>query len=217
MRSSPTDSIRDQILRAASVACLLAACGNHEPPPASRPVDAAAAPAAEVKPDAGRSDHLGMMERHALWKAKKEADAKLAEQLAAEERAGLIKFDRARLPKHAALLAFTKKTRAQLDAAAAKAKGQPNGAAQLEKLVASQHKAIVAQGKMLAAMDPKGGQSNIANDHDVTLQLLSNDYPAALVASLKGDDKPLADVRTELDKRQAKIEAWLAEIKKAKK
>ena len=155
-----------------------------------------------------------MMERHAIWKAKRDADAKLAAELAAQEQARLLKFDRAKLPKHVALLAFVKKTRAQLDAAATKLKGKPDAAAQLEKLVASQRKAIVAQGKTLAAIDPKGGSSNITNDHDQSLQLLANDYPAAIEAAWKGDEKPLADARAELDKRQAKIEGWLAELKK---
>ena len=49
------------------------------------------------------------------------------------------------------------------------------------------------------------------------LNYLANDYPAALAASLTGDDKPLGEVRADMDKRQAKIESYLAEIKQAKK
>lgn len=183
-------------------------------PPSPAPIRLADAGPAT---DGGRADaRLGMMERHAIWKAKKEADAKLAAELAAQERARLIKFDRSKLPRHTALLTFTRKTRAQLDAAAAKLEGKPGAAAQLQKLVLSQRKAIAAQAKALEAIDPKGGNSNITNDHDTTLQLLAADYPTALGASLEGDPKPLADVRAELDRRQAKIEAWLAEVKKAR-
>jgi hypothetical protein len=188
------------------------ACTTREPPPPP-PADAAPAPApadASAKGDA----RLSMMERHAIWKAKKEADAKLAAELAAQEQARLIKFDRARAAKHAALLAFVKKTRAQLDAAATKLRGKPTASAEIEKLQAAQRKAITAQAKMLAALDPKGGNSNITTDHDMNLNFLANEYPAAIVASFGGDEKPLAAVRAEMDKRQQKIESWLAQIKK---
>ncbi|HXU80267.1 MAG TPA: hypothetical protein VN914_02645 [Polyangia bacterium] len=198
---------------------VLLACGPEAPPPVQKqpappPVPVDARPPA----DGGGADaRLGMMERHALWKAKKEADAKLAAELAAQEQARLIKFDRARLPQHLAFVAFVKKARAQLDAAAAKAKGKPAGRAQIEKVVAAQRKGIEAQGKALAKLDPKGGNSNITTDHDMSLQLLANDYPAALVGALGGDEKPLADARAELDKRQQKIASWLVEVKKAKR
>jgi hypothetical protein len=224
MCSSATERTRAFTTLVAAMCCALLACESREAPPAEpRPAPAppaAAAPTVDAQAaadGAGADARLGMMARHALWKAKKEADAKLAAELAAQEQARLIKFDRAKLPKHAALLAFTKKARAQLDAAAAKLKGKPNAPEQLEKVVQSQRKAIAAQAKALESIDPKGGNSNITTDHDMSLQLLANEYPAAIGASLKGDDKPLAEARAELDKRQAKIESWLAEVKKAKK
>jgi hypothetical protein len=198
----------------------LLACDKPEAPPAvapAPPAPAAPAPAPSPVMDGGGPDaRPGMMERHAIWKAKKAADEKLAAELAAQEQARLLKFDKARLPKHVALMAFVKKTRAQLDAAATNLKGKPNAAAQLQKLVAGQRKAIVAQGKVLEAIDPKGGNSNITNDHDQNLQLLAHDYPAAIEASFNGDDKALVDLRAELDKRMAKIEAWLAQVKKGR-
>lgn len=193
------------------------ACDAPKPVPAPPPAPVAPPPPPPPSADGGGADaRLGMMERHAIWKAKRDADAKLAAELAAQEQARLVKFDRARLPKHAALLAFARKTRAQLDAAAAKLKGKPDAVAQLQKLVLSQRKAIVAQGKALAAIDPKGGNSNITTDHDMNLQLLAKDYPLAIEAAFKGDDQPLAEARAELDKRQAKIESWLAELKKSR-
>jgi hypothetical protein len=188
------------------------ACSDREPPPRAAPD---AAPAA-APPDAGtaRDARLGMMERHAIWKAKKEADAKLAAELAAQEQTRLIKFDRARLAKHVALLAFVKKSRAQLDSAATRVRGKSVAAAEIEKVKASQRKALEAQAKALAALDPKGGNSNITTDHDMNLNFLANEYPAAIVASFEGDEKPLTAVRAEMDKRQQKIESWLAQIKK---
>jgi hypothetical protein len=202
--------------RALAVVALsgLLACDSKQAPPAPAAPASAPAPAPPAA-DAGHADaRPGLMERHAIWKAKKEADAKLAAELAAQEQARLIKFDRAKLPKHLALVAFVKKTRAQLDAAATKLKGKPNAPAQLQKLVAGQSKALTAQGKALEAIDPKGGNSNITTDHEMNLQLLSHDYPAAIEASWNGDEKPLTEARAELDKRLAKIDAWVAQLKK---
>ena len=65
-------------------------------------------------------------------------------------------------------------------------------------------------------MDPTGGNSNIGTDHDVSLNLLANDYPAALATAAGGDEKPLAELRTELDKRFAKMDKWLEDVKTSK-
>jgi hypothetical protein len=202
---------------------LAAACSEQSPPPKAEPTPARpasparaadAGPATDARPADAR---LGMMERYALWKAKKEADEKLATQLAAEEQARLLKFDKGKLPKHLALFAFEKKTRKALDDAAERLKGKADAHDQLAKLVASQRKAIEAQAKILRAMDPQGGNSNISTDHDVSLNALANDYPEAVAASFQGDEKPLAAVRAELDKREKKITAWLTELKSGKK
>ncbi len=202
-----------------------AACSEQAPPPKPAPTPSPAKPAlparaadAGLVTDARPADaRPGMMERYAIWKAKKEADAKLAAQLAAEEQARLVKFDKSKMPKHLALLAFEKKTRKALDDAAEKLKGKPDALEQLKKLTASQRKAIEAQAKILRTMDPQGGNSNIGTDHDVSLNLLANDYPEAIAASFQGDGKPLADARAELDKREKKITSWLAEVKSSKK
>jgi hypothetical protein len=200
---------------------LTAACNEPAAPPKAETKPAPAKPAApDASPvtDAGPGDaRLGMMERHALWLAKKEADAKLAAELAAEETARLMKFDKGKLPKHLALFAFEKKTRKVLDDAAEKLKGKPDAVEQLAKVAASQRKAIESQAKALRAMDPTGANSNIGTDHDVSLNALANDYPEAIVASFRGETKPLADVRAELDKREKKISSWLDTLKSGKK
>ncbi len=202
---------------------LLAGCTSQEPAkPAPRPAPPKTSQPAQVAQatkagDAGAADaHLGMMEKYAIWKAKKEADEKLAKQLADQEAARLRKFDKSKLATHLALLGFEKETRRTLDEAAEKLKGKPDAAAQLEKIAAKQRKAIEAKAKILRKMDPTGGNSNIATDHDVSLNLLANDYPAALAAAAAGDEKPLADARKELDKRFEKMESWLDELKTAK-
>lgn len=216
---------RTTLLLGTGAILLAAACSEQAAPPKAASTPSPANPAlpartADAGPatDARPADaHLGMMERYALWKAKKDADEKLAAQLAAEEQARLLKFDKSKMAKHLALFAFEKKTRKALDGAAETLKGKPDALDQLKKLAASQRKPIEAQAKILRAMDPQGGNSNIATDHDVSLNLLANDYPEAIAASFQGDAKPLADVRAELDKREKKIASWLAEVKSGKK
>jgi hypothetical protein len=196
------------------------ACSSQEPakpappPAASKPAPVAEAPKAV---DAGSPDGkpLGMMEKYALWKAQKEADEKLAKELAEQESVRLRKFDKGKLALHTKLLAFEKKTRKDLDDAAEKLKGQSDAGAQMEKIAEKLRKPIEAQAKILRKMDPTGGNSNIGTDHDVNLNLLANDYPAALAAAAAGDAKPLGEVRTEMDKRFDKMDKWLVEVKTA--
>jgi hypothetical protein len=209
---------RTRLFLAASAMVLLGACKDEAPqvkatPPTAPPPPAAPKPAVDGG-QAGDVRPLGMMEKYALWKAKKEADEKLAAQLASDEKARLIKFDKGKLAKHQALLAFEQKTRKALDQAAEKLNGKLDAADQLKKVAASQRKAIEKEAAGLRAMDPKGGNSNIGTDHDVVLNLLANDYPEAIVAFFEGQTKPLAEVRAEMDKREKKMTAWLEEVKK---
>ena len=207
---------RSALLLVASATMLAAACKEPAPAPKAPPAPVRAKPVAPPRPVDGGAAPLGMMERHAIWKAKRDADAKLAAELAAAEKARLIKFDKSKLPKHQALFAFEKKTRATFDKAAEKLNGKIDAADQLEKLAVAQQKAINAQISGLRAMDPKGGNSNIGTDHDVVLNLLATDYPAAIVSFFQGQTKPLAEIRAELDKREKKIGDWLDEVKSSK-
>jgi len=208
---------RTTLFLAASAMFVVAAC-KDEPPPV-KPAPPAAKPAPPPAPKQavdGGAKPLGMMEKYAIWKAKKEADEKLAAENAAAEKARLIKFDKSKLPKHLAMLAFEKKTRKALDQAAEKLNGKLDAADQLKKLAVSQRKTIDAQGAALRAMDPKGGNSYIGTDHDVVLNLLANDYPDAILDFFEGKTKPLAEIRAEMDKREKKMESWLNEVKKSK-
>ena len=210
---------RSALLFAASATMLAGACKDKTPVPQAPPVPVAAKPTPPAPTvDGGGVDahHLGMMERHAIWKAKREAEAQRAAELLAAEKARLIKFDKAKLSKHLALFAFERKTRQAFDKAAVKLNGKIDAADQLKKLALSQQKAINAQITALRAMDPEGGNSAIAADHDVVLQLLLNDYPQAVLAFFQGKTKPLAEVRAVLDKREKKIAAWLEEVKASK-
>jgi len=207
---------RSALLLVVSATMLAAACKEPAPAPKAPPAPVRAKPAAPPRAvDGGAAIDarpLGMMERHAIWKAKRDADAKLAAELAAAEKARLIKFDKSKMSKHLALFAFEKKTRATFDKAAEKLNGKIDAADQIEKLAVAQQKAINAQIGALRAMDPKGGNSNIGTDHDVVLNLLANDYPEAILAFFEGQTKPLAEVRAEVDKREKKMSAWLDEL-----
>lgn len=213
---------RTHLFLAASAMFLAAACKDEtppvKPPPAPLPVAAKPAAPAPVVDGGGNPDAkpLGMMEKYALWKAKKEADEKLAAQLAADEKARLIKFDKSKLAKHQALFAFEQKTRQALDQAVEKLNGKIDASDQLKKLATSQRKGIDTQAAALRALDPKGGNSNIATDHDVILNLLANDYPEAILEFFEGKTKPLAEIRSEVDRREKKIASWLDELQKSK-
>ena len=207
---------RTALFLSASAVVFAAACKEQAPERPVPPTPVAAKPAPPSRSvDAGsRADTrpLSMMERHAIWKAKKEAE----EKVFAEERARLLNFDKSKLPKHLALVAFEQKTREALDGAASKLNGKFDAADQLKKLAVSQQKAIESQSDSLRAMDPQGGNSAIAGDHDVILQLLANDYPAAILTFFQGRTQPLGEVRAELDKREKRIHEWLEEVKNRK-
>lgn len=195
----------------------LGACSKEAPPPAPPPpppaAPAAAAPVASA--DGGTADGpkksklapaptdgLSLAER---MERRKASDAKLAAQLAAEEQTRLLEYDRGKVKQHEEIYGFIKKTRAALDAA----KGKDAVAA----LQAKQNKAIVAEGKKVHDIDPKGGNSNIVTDEDIMLNSLANDYPEGLMAAADGDQTAITEQRAELDKRSKKIDEWLKQLK----
>ena len=204
-----------------SAAFCLASCGKEAPPaapPAPPPPAAPAAPAAASGSAADASagdaggkksklapaptDWLSLAER---LERRKASEAKLAAQLAAEEQQRLLAYDKTKVKLHDEVYSFIKKTRAELD----KAKGKPA----IEKAQEKQSKAIVAMGKKLQTIDPKGGNSNVVTDYDVMLNSLANDYPQGLMASFDGDKTGLEEQRAELDKRTKKVEEWLVLLK----
>ena len=204
-----------------SAALCLASCGKEAPPAAPPAPPPPAAPVAPPEPsgnaadaaagDAGAkksklapapTDGLSLAER---LERRKASEAKLAAQLAVEEQQRLLAYDKTKVKLHDEVYSFIKKTRAELD----KAKGK----AAIEKVQEKQSKAIVAMGKKLQTIDPKGGNSNVVTDYDVMLNSLANDYPQGLLAELDGDKQPIAEQRAELDKRSHKIEDWLKQVK----
>jgi hypothetical protein len=192
-------------------------CSKEQAPPpaaAAPPAPPPPPPTAAVVTDAGPpkpkmvapTDGLSLADRIAKRQAE---EKKLADQLAGEEKTRLLKYDKTKLPLHQQVFAAIKKARD----AYAKAKSKDD----VEKIRTGQQKTIDATGKKMVTIDPKGGNSNVVTDYDVMLDALSNGYPEALAASFEGDKKPLADLTAELDKRQKKIEDWLADVKAFKK
>ncbi|MBC8132916.1 MAG: hypothetical protein H7X95_08030 [Deltaproteobacteria bacterium] len=151
------------------------------------------------------TDGLSLAER---MERRKADDTKLAAQLAADERQRLLVYDRTKVKLHKEVFAFIQKTRAALDGAKSKA--------DVEKLQKKLEKPIVATGKKLQKIDPKGGNSNVVTDYDVMLNALANEYPQALIESFDGVKPALAEQRAELDKRTKKIEEWLRALKGGK-
>jgi hypothetical protein len=170
-------------------------------PPPSPAVDAAPKPKMVANPDG-----LSLSERIAKRQA---GEKKLAAELAGEEQKRLLAYDKGKLPLHKETFAAIKKYRAAYDKAKTKEA--------VEKIRASQQKAIEATAKKMATIDPTGGNSNVTTDYDVMLNALANEFPDALEASFAGDKQGLAEQNAELDKRSKKIEDWLAELKSAKK
>jgi hypothetical protein len=178
-------------------------------PAASAPGDAAAATGdAAVKKSKlapAPTDGLSLAERMERRKAQ---EAKLAVQLAADERKRLLTWDKTKLKLHGEVFAFIKKTRASYDGAKSKL--------EVEKLRLKLEKPIVAMGKKVHQIDPKGGNSNVVTDYDVMLNFLANDYPEALEGSFDGAQPPLVEQRAEMDKRARKIDDWLRAAKAEK-
>jgi hypothetical protein len=206
----------------AGLTLVASACDQKAPapppaaPPPPTPVKQAApqVDAGPAKPKmVANTDGLSLAERI----AKREAEnKKVAEQLAKDEHDRLIKYDKGKLPLHTQTFAFITKTRDRYDAFEKKM-GQGDKTktkVEIEKLAGSLRPGIVAAGKKMATIDPKGGNSNVTTDYDVMLNSLANDYPEALAASVDGDTKPLEEQKAELDKRSKKITDWLAELKK---
>jgi hypothetical protein len=191
------------------------------PPPATSPVkppDAAPAKldAAPARPKmVANPDGLSLADRI----AKREAEQKkLADANAAEERERVLKYDRAKLALHTQVFGFITKSRGAWDALEEKlGKDKAADKAAIDKLAAAQRPAIVAMAKKMATIDPQGGNSNVATDYDVMLNLLANDYPDAMVEKVEGDPKPLEEHKAELDKRIKKVSDYLAEVKAKKK
>jgi hypothetical protein len=124
-------------------------------------------------------------------------------------------FDRENLRRHVALLGFVRKARADLDRAARTQRGKRDGAARILALQAAQQKPIAAQTRLLDQMDPGRDRSYLSRDHETNLQYLADEYPAAIIGAFSGDSAPLDEVRTEMDRVEARIEGWLGRVRQS--
>ncbi len=109
-----------------------------------------------------------------------------------------------------ALLTFVQKTRARFDKEAASLTGDPKAMTKIERLQKSLRPQIDAHAEAMRKRDPMADRSYLAADYDTVLHYLSDEYPAALVGSLSGDPGPIAELRSEMDKTEAKITDYVA-------
>ncbi|HVR01832.1 MAG TPA: hypothetical protein VMT47_06855 [Polyangia bacterium] len=213
-------------LALAGAGALTGACNQASQPAAPPPATSPVKPPEPTPPkgDAGASkpkmianpDGLSLAERIAKREA---AEKKVAADLAVAEHDRLVKYDRGKLPLHVQTFTFITKTRGQYDALEKKLAAEADktkAKVEVEKLAASLRPGIVAAGKKMATIDPKGGNSNVTTDYDVMLNALANDYPDALIASIDGAKQALGEQKAELDKREKKITAWIGELKAKK-
>lgn len=184
----------------------LVGCKRTEPeaPPSPTPPPAAETPSPTASPEPP-------------------APAEPAEAPVDEDETGTpaqMAFDRENLREHLDLLALTKKARSQLDEAVAKSEGDsPKAKAAaikaIQKTSTAQEKRLASFQQRLDKMDPDGGRSLAVSWHRMNLQFLIDEYPASLVGLVSGDEEPITEVRAEMDRYQAKIEAWLTKLRQA--
>ena len=130
-----------------------------------------------------------------------QSDLEWRAHMAAEERDRQLGYDRRKLKQHQALVkllraAFTRYDRARTGAAVTKA----------QKAIASSMKALRAR---ITVIDHWGVNSPLLGDYDSLLALLAELYPEARRAALRGDGSALAVLRTDVDRKLAKMAAWL--------
>jgi len=128
-------------------------------------------------------------------------------------------FDRENLRVHLELLAMTEEARKELDDALAKNQGEgPKARAAairaIQKVQKAQEKRLEVFRERLAKTDPEGDRSPTTPWHQMNLQFLLDEYPASLVGLVSGDEEPIMEVRSEMDRYQAKIQAWLDTIRR---
>jgi hypothetical protein len=124
--------------------------------------------------------------------------------LVAEERERKLAFDRRKLDGHRVVVAMLRTARDRYDRATTR-----QG---VEKARALQVSTNAEIHDLIADIDRWGVNSNLLDDYAAMLALLSVDYPAARVASIGGNPRPLEDVKSSYDARERNVAAWLDEV-----
>lgn len=133
----------------------------------------------------------------------KKSTAQWKEHLEEEERHRRLCYDRDRLKLHEKAVSSIGKLRQRYDRANTKA------AVKTAKTIFTQRLAGIE--KQILAIDRWRNSSRVLEDYDAMLAVLSEPYPAALLASLGGDAEALGKLRIELDQHEEKIRKSLAE------
>jgi hypothetical protein len=185
----------------ALVVVATAAC-RHSEAPAPAP---SAAPPAPSAPSVASADPGRLPEDPVLGK---QSEAQWREHLDEEEHERQALFDRQRLREHRALVKLIAATRARYDAAKTEAA--------VAKVRADMPRTTAEIQKRVTEIDHWGNNSRLLPDYEALSASLSESYPAAKTAALKGDEKPLEHERADFDARMQKIAAWLKEAAETK-
>jgi hypothetical protein len=136
--------------------------------------------------------------------AGRKATEQWRQHLLHEEHERRMRYDKLRLRQHRAVFKLLKEARARYERArttAAVDTIRPQVAALLEDV----------QGH-IAAIDRWADSSYFLEDYDAALAILTDPYPQAKIAALKGDAAALAKLRAALDAHSSKIAERLVEV-----
>src|SRR6185503_12705653 len=110
-------------------------------------------------------------------------------------------YDRRKMKEHRALLGVLVAARKRYDAARTPA-AVATLSARTPALLEEAHRRITV-------IDHWGVNSRLLPDYQALLRALSDTYPAAVTAALKGDRQPLKEARADMDHRMASMREWL--------
>jgi hypothetical protein len=167
---------------------LVAAAADAKPSPSSP-----SSPPSQPLPGGLPEDPVEGAKATAQWRA----------HLAEEERERKLRYDRDRMKDHRAVLRFLTATRARYDRARSKAA--------VTAIQARLPPAIRGVRQRITRIDHWGVNSNLLGDYDALLNALADGYPAARADALSGAPAALTTLKADLDAREARIKAWLAE------
>ena len=133
--------------------------------------------------------------------AGKQSEIQWRAHMAAEERERQLGYDKHKLEEHQAVVKLLRAARSRYDRATtetAVAKARSRMPVLIEDLR-----------NRITAIDRWGVNSRLLGDYDALIVALSDAYPEARIAALKGDARALEALRGDWDRRTKKVSDWL--------
>ncbi len=131
--------------------------------------------------------------------------AQWREHMKEEERARKLNYDRRKLKEHERVLAALRQAQKSYDNARSEQGVRQAKAALTARRLHMEH--------AITAIDHWGVSSNVLGDYRAILETLAEGYPAARITALAGNNAPLDELRSEIDERLRKVEAWLEQAR----